>query len=243
MPGNADFRWDEFDAVAYLNHNYVGMRDDDRALLEFTRDFFSSAGLGDSCDAGDVGAGTNLYPALAMLPWSKRITLVEHSARNQDWLDSEIHRYSDCWDPFWDLLRENVAYEDVTDPRAALASRAEVTKGSIFDLPRWQWDLGTMFFVAESISPRPEEFEAAVAAFVGTLRPGAPFAAAFMENSEGYDVGDLRFPAVKRTEDDVQSVFKGRAKDVRTERLGLDHNPVRAGYTGMIFASGWATGE
>ena len=34
----------------------------------------------------------------------------------------------------------------------------------MFDLPKARWDLGTMFFVAESITEDPAEFRAAVAA-------------------------------------------------------------------------------
>ena len=51
-----------------------------------------------------------------------------------------------------------------------------------------------MFFVAESITEDPAEFHAALARFVGALKPGAPFAAAFMAGSDGYPVAGTRFP-------------------------------------------------
>jgi hypothetical protein len=74
----------------------------------------------------------------------------------------------------------------------------------VFELPASQWDLGTMFFVAESITEAPEEFRAAVAGFIGALRPGAPFAAAFMAGSDGYPVAGTYFPALPITPDDVR---------------------------------------
>lgn len=44
----------------------------------------------------------------------------------------------------------------------------------MFDLPRARWNLGTMFFVAESITVDPAELRAAVAAFTGALTPRCP---------------------------------------------------------------------
>ena len=61
-----------------------------------------------------------------------------------------------------------------------------------------------MFFVAESITEDPEEFRAAVASFVSALKPGAPFATAFMAGSHGYPVADTCFPALPITPDDVR---------------------------------------
>jgi hypothetical protein len=240
MASNADFPWDEFDASSYLRHNYRLLRDDDKAILELVRDFFASAALDDRHEGGDVGTGANLYPALSLLPWCKKITLVEHSMRNCAWLTEEIRAYSPSWDPFWDVLRVDPRYAAIQDPRAALANRATVTKGSVFDLAPRQWDIGTMFFVAESISTRRREFEGAVRSFLRSLVPPAPFAAAFMENSLGYDVGAQRFPAVPVTPADVRASFNGGASDLLVDQITLGDNPLRDGYTGMILVRGRA---
>ena len=95
-----------------------------------------------------------------------------------------------------------------------------------------------MLFVAESISPALSEFHAALGSFIGSLRPGAPFAAAFMENSLGYDVGAHRFPAVAITKDEVESCLLGKAEYLEIHRLGKTRNPLRDGYDGMILATG-----
>jgi hypothetical protein len=99
-----------------------------------------------------------------------------------------------------------------------------------------------MFFVAESLSDDRSEFEDAVARFLGVLRPGAPFAAAFMEKSVGYDVGGTRFPATAVDADDVFDVLRRGAEDLRVERIDADDDPLRDGYTGMLLAMGRVAG-
>jgi hypothetical protein len=235
--GNADFPWDEFDSVAYVDHNYKIMRQDDREILARVRDHFIATVGEDRAVGGDVGAGPNLYPALAMVPWCDSLELAEFSGRNCEWLGRETQSYGRNWDAFWDLLSERPAYAAVPDPRAAVA-RSRITRSSLFDLGTDRWSIGTMFFVAESISARPDEFERGVAAFLQALRPGSPFAAAFMESSTGYEVGIRHFPAVPVRSKQVKACFAGRTSSLVVERIPLADNPLRDGYTGMILALG-----
>ncbi|MDQ4037203.1 MAG: SCO2525 family SAM-dependent methyltransferase [Actinomycetota bacterium] len=237
---NSHFPWDDFDSSWYLDHNYKKLRDDDRQIIEIVRDFFVTFGLPNHrYEHGiDVGAGTNLYPALTMLPLCDKITLYEYAASNFSWLQHEIHSYSPSWDPFWDLLANEPTYKLVDSPREVLATTARVEKGSVFDLPELRWDIGTMFFVAESISFELSEFQAALRSFLRSLRPGAPFAAAFMEGSLGYDVSAHRFPAVAITADDVKTYLTGDTEDLKVHRIGTTSNPLRDGYEGMILATG-----
>jgi len=235
--------WDEFDSSAYLKDNYVVLRDDDRQIVELVRDFFVGATFDVPLKGVDVGSGTNIYPALAMLPWCDHLDLCEYSAQNVEWLKNEIRAYSDSWDPFWDVLSEKPAYQAIDNPREALLKRAQVSKESIYELPADTWDIGTMFFVAESISDQAAEFELAVRKFVAALRPGAPFAAAFMENSTGYDVGALRFPAVSIGLSDVRDLLAPCTTDLAVDSIGPGSDPLREGYTGMILARGRAAAE
>jgi hypothetical protein len=97
-----------------------------------------------------------------------------------------------------------------------------------------------MFFVAESITKKPEEFRAAIGHFVRALTPGAPFAAAFMAGSDGYEVAETVFPAVPITPDDVMGHLTALGVDnPRVELLKTTHR-VRDGYAGMIVATGFA---
>src|SRR5215470_5845419 len=246
--GNADYSWDDFDSTEYFEHNYSELRPDDAQILEAVRDFFckvdcsggAGGGLGGRPTRGlDVGSGSNLYPALAMLPFcAGGLTLWEYSARNIDWLCREVGSYSKSWDLFWERLAVSPPYQGIADPRAALAERARVHQGSIFDLPTASWDVGTMFFVSESLTEDEIEFSRATRCFVAALRPGAPFAAAFMENSTGYDVGDRRFPAVEVTVESVRHCLEGVSGSLDISRVDIGGDPLRAGYTGMILALG-----
>jgi hypothetical protein len=236
--GNARFPWDEFDTASYLRHNYRDLRSDDRQILEVVRDFLVDFLPGGQAEGLDLGSGPNLYPALAMLPLCSKITLVERSLSNVTWLRDEVKHYGPSWNPFWELLCEQPRYRALADPRAALADRVSVEPGSVFDLPRRRWQVGTMFFVAESISDRRDEFEAAIRRFAQALCAGAPFAAAFMENSLGYDVGGHRFPAVAVDADYICSILQPEADDLRISRIGIGSEVLRPGYTGMITVCG-----
>jgi hypothetical protein len=247
IPGNADFVWESFDSAAYLDHNYKTLRADDSEILGRVRDHFAdhfaeadADGRDLGLSGGDVGAGPNLYPALSLLPWCDEIELVEYSLANCAWLRREVKHFGVNWDPFWELLRERPAYAAVADPRQRLAETARVVQGSALERGERTWDIATMFFVAESISGRFVEFRAVTAEFVRRLRPGAPFAAAFMEGSIGLDVGNVRYAAVPVGPRDVADCLAAETS-VRVERISLADNPLRQGYTGMLLALGTKT--
>jgi hypothetical protein len=240
---NSQAPWDSFDAQEYFSHNYRTLREDDREILEAVRDHFGNHfGLGGTANlAGlDVGAGTNLYPALSMLPWCSTITLFERAPRNVEWLRDEVEEYGANWDEFWQVLTEHPAYRAVDDPRHRLAAAAAVLPGDLFtQLGVATADIGTMFFVAESLSTARDEYRGAIDHFARALRPGAPFAVAFMENSDGYPVGGHKFPAYKVDEPEVIDSLRAYAEsDLTVSRIPVPGDPLRAGYTGMLFALG-----
>lgn len=246
---NGDYPWDEFDPEEYLRQNYADIREDDRSVLSFVRDFFADAFADDPIRAGrsgiDVGTGTNLYPTLAMLPFCDRLTLYEYSLANVDWL---IRQRDDCWPTwagiwgrFWLVLCERSAYAELAgDPKLELTKCAEVTEGSVFTLGAsgQQWDIGTMFFVAESITPRHSEFVAAIGNFLDALRPGAPFAIGLMAHSTGYRVAGTHFPATAISREDVLRCLRGRAVGIVVHHTVAERNPLRPGYSGMIVTCG-----
>lgn len=241
--GNADYPWDDFDSNWYLDHNYRNLRDDDREIIQLIGEFFASLPEGPPRRGIDVGTGANLYPMLAMLPLCDKITLCERSATNVSWLRAEVKSYNRSWDGFWRALSESqpALYKKVDDPRAAVREQARVRKKSIFKLAKSRWDVGTMFFVAESITERLEEFRHATHIFLRSLRSGAPFAAAFMKKSQGYWVGGHHYPAVAVDEDDIDRCLRGVASGVKIETINKTvSNPLRDGYDGMIVATGMA---
>jgi hypothetical protein len=245
--GNRDYPWDEFSPEEYFKYNYVGFREDDRQIVEIVRKFFVEAFSGHPLPSGargiDVGTGANLYPALTMLPFCDSITLYEYSASNVAWLKSQNAAgwpsWNEAWDKFWADLCMDSAYENVSNPKEELSRRVSIVQGDVLDLPiHERWDTGTMFFVAESITSKRDEFNEAVDHFFAMLKPAAPFAMAFMEHSEGYHVGTQPFPATDIGLNDVSECLGARADNVKLHRLGPGNKPLRERYEGMIVAHG-----
>jgi hypothetical protein len=241
---NADCPWDLFDSDAYQRRNYRTLHDLDRGIIEHIGRFFAAQHQARTKNDGtvwhgiDVGPGTNLYPALAMLPLASTITLWEHSSTNVAWLEGETRPYRRSWEPFWKALAaSDPLYSHLDHPDEALATTVKIEKGSVFDLPEERWDVGTMFFVAESITGDHAEFESATRRFLRSLKPGAPFVAAFMENSRGYSVGHQRFPAVAITDRDLQPVLSELADAHKIHRIA-SREIFREGYDGMILVTG-----
>jgi len=250
---NADAPWDTFSSQDYWRHNYEAVQPEDREIIGRVSNFFIRAFSGRTRvqHAIDVGSGANLYPALLMLPWTDQILLSDFSASNVGWLRRQVLDDDSGWDwqPFWHEMDKREGYNQIGDPRkqlgeACLAEQglAGVEKRSVFDLPRAQWQLGTMFFVAESITQERTEFHAALRGFVGALTPGAPFAATFMAESTGYPVAGIPFPALPVTPDDIIDHFSRLGTSDLDVYLNQTQHRVRPGYTGMIVATGFAGG-
>jgi len=248
---NADAPWNMFSSRDYWRRNYRKLHPEDREIIGRVSHFFASALAG--CPpvqrAIDVGAGTNLYPALLMLPWAEQILLTDFSKSNVSWLQDQLADQVSPWPwrHFWWEMREAKGYSDVNGPRERLREAcagepgdAGVEQLSVFDLPRARWNLGTMFFVAESITKDPEEFGTAIEAFVGALTPGAPFAAAFMAGSNGYRVEGTRFPALPIEADDVRRHLDELGVREPSVDVLDTKSRVRKGYTGMIVATGFS---
>jgi hypothetical protein len=251
---NDDAPWNAFSSDDYWRRNYHELQAEDQEIIRRVSRFFVYAFAGRSAARRgvDVGSGTNLYPALLMLPWAEKILLTDFSASNVHWLRRQLDNDGAVWKwrPFWHEVHEAAGYNQIGEPRKQLREAcvsepgcAGIEQRSVFDLPKAQWELGTMFFVAESITEDPREFRAAVAGFAGALKPGAPFAAAFMAGSDGYSVAGTRFPALPITPDDVRLHFAELgASELSVELLRTTHR-VRDGYEGMIVATGFACGR
>jgi hypothetical protein len=251
---NADVPWNMFSSQDYWRRNYREPQAEDQEIIRRVSRFFVAARAGRPRvrQGIDVGSGTNLYPALLMLPWTEKILLSDFSASNVDWLR---HHVADdtatwTWQPFWHELHKVKGYNQIGAPRKQLREAcangpglAGIEQRSVFDLPAAQWDIGTMFFVAESITEDPAEFRAAIAGFVGALRPGAPFAATFMAGSAGYPVADTHFPALPVTRADVQEQFTALGAGGLSVELLSTKPLVRDGYQGMVVATGFADGH
>ncbi len=236
--------WSEFDADGYWKINYAAVFPEDAQIIRFASNFLVQA-CGDRPPieaAVDVGAGTNLYPALLMLPWTRRLVLTDYAATNIDWLTGNLADAPGewAWRPFWDLMADRPGYREVEDPRHQLATGHEISQLSVFDLPARTWDLGSMFFVADGITSDLAEFERAVRKFLGALNDGAPFLMAFMESSSGYEVSGVMFPAVRVTLDSLKGLLLSLPV-TGTNVLQTDSSVrrLRPGYDAMLLVTGY----
>lgn len=240
---NSDVNWDTFDSAAYFVHNYGDLRPDDTQIIRIVADHFAESLPGRPPGrAIDVGTGANLYPAMIMMPYATELTLLEQASSNREWLRAELEDPHPSWSSFWNEVAEGrPAYRRIEQASGGKTSRAlravsRVQAGSVFDLQPDQYDLGTMFFVAESITTQIDEFERAAGQFIDSLKPTAPFAAAFMCDSSGYLVGDRHFPACSVNEKDVDRALARAATDVKI--VYVESKDLREGYGGMIVATG-----
>jgi len=245
MDRNADAPWSKFDPEVYVDNNYRTPLEVDLLIVRLMRDYFSRCFMGavpESVRGVDVGAGANLYPALSMLPWCEKVLLLEYARPNVEYLERQISPggLDEAWDAFWDVLRQAPAYRDI-EPRGRVSEIVRVERANLFDLDgQRRWDIGTMFFVADSMSECPEEFRRGVRCFMNALGEGAPFAAAFMKESVGYRVGEHDYPAYRVNEDRVRESLEPFTAELEIHDL---HHMVRPGHEGMLLALGRRNSE
>lgn len=235
---NNDFAWDRFDPDAYVEHYYSDPHPDDDDVVRLTVAALASLGRRD-LEVVDVGTGPNLFPLFAALPLARQLTVWEYAASNVDWLRRELGRgeLRKPWDHFWPVAASahGAGVALPANPVAALAGKVEVVQGSIFDLPPRRWDAATMFFCAESITARQDEFEKACQSFARAVKPGGILAAAFLAGSRGYSVAGQDYPAVSVTPETLQRAFDGLSRDLEVRGIGEMGEEIRSGYSGMVF--------
>lgn len=244
--GNADYQWSQFDSEAYFQHYYGEPHPDDDLVIRCAVEAMKQAPpLGSDLDVIDVGTGPNLIPFFCALPRARRLTAWEYSESNVRWLEADLQRddMRPQWQHFWKVTREAYGpdWQLPDNPIPALRAKSTLTCASIFDLPKHTWDAATMFFCAESITERQDEFEAACLAFARCVKPGGALAAAFLVRSAGYVVAERPFPVLSLTAESIEDIFNRHAKGVRAERIGIVEREIRSGYSGFIFLTGTAT--
>jgi len=258
MEKNSSIDWDRFDPVPYQEKNYSPqVRDDDARIIlacanHFKKHFLEHPQTEDYPIGVDMGAGSNLYPAMTMMPLTAEIVLIDPGQANLDWLKSEIRllRSGDRealerWDPYWDRAREaGNPWLNTTLTWAMARTALNTSRADLLSLGMEQaFDLGTMCFVAESMTSSRAEFAAAVCSFLRSLQPGAPYAIACMAESTGYAVGGVDYPAVPITANDLfatlsECQYTGHEL-VYVKAVPVPKGvPLREGHHGMLLALG-----
>jgi SAM-dependent methyltransferase len=242
---NADYQWDKFDSEAYFQHYYGEPHPDDELVIRSAVEALKQAlPAGPDLDMVDVGTGPNLIPFFCALPRAKSLTAWEYAKSNVEWLERELQRETlrPQWQHFWRVTREayGTGWALPESPIEALRTKVHPRQGSIFDLPERRWDAATMFFCAESITERQDEFEAACAALARCVKPGGALCAAFLVRSGGYEVSGHKFPVLHLNAGTIETVFKRHAVDVKAELIGIVEREIRSGYAGFVFLTGRA---
>jgi hypothetical protein len=242
---NADYPWARFDPEAYFQHYYGEPHaDDDRVIRCAVEAIKRAPPPGAELDIVDVGTGPNLIPFFCALPRARRLTAWEYAESNIAWLERELERdeMRPQWRHFWSVARNAYlpAFRLPETPMPSLRAKCALIRGSIFDLPARMWDAATMFFCAESITERQDEFEAACAAFASCVKPGGALVAAFLVRSAGYVVAERPFPVLPLSPESIEAVFARHADGIEAERIGIVPREIRSGYSGFIFLTGTA---
>lgn len=241
--GNADYQWSQLNSEAYFQHYYGEPHADDDHVIRCAVAAMkaippSSAGL----NIIDVGTGPNLIPFMCAMPRARSLTAWEFAESNVNWLRADLQRQTlrPQWQHFWSVTKDayGAGWRLPDNPIPALAAMSRVTRGSVFDLPKRRWDAATMFFCAESITEREDEFAAAVAGYAQCVKPGGALAAAFLVRSAGYEVSGHRFPVLHLSPEAIETTFSRHALDVKAERIGLVEREIRSGYSGFVFLTG-----
>jgi hypothetical protein len=240
---NAAYPWNVFDAEAYFQHYYGEPHPDDEQVIRCAVAALREAlPRGALLDILDVGTGPNLIPAFCALPRARTLTAWDYAPTNVAWLHAELAR-SDLrpqWRHFWEVARASwgPTANLADNPLPQLRASMHIQQGSIFDLPSRAFDAATMFFCAESITARRDEFDAALAAFARAVRSGGLAAAAFLVRSAGYEVAGQPFPVLALTADDIETAFARHVTLPSFQRIGIIDRQIRSGYAGFVFATG-----
>jgi hypothetical protein len=228
----------QFDPETYLAHYYKEPHPDDDLVLKMTCEALRDAQPSGPLDTVDVGTGPNLYPLFAALPRARALTAWDYAKPNIDWLRNELASSTmrPQWEHFWAVAREawGGGPELPANPIPELKRKTEPHQGSIFDLPKRNWDAATMFFCAEAVTTVQSEFDEACACFAKSVKPGGTLVAAFLVNSGSYELDGRRSPVMTLTEDSLRATFKKVAESVETRPIGIVKEEVRSGYTGMV---------
>jgi hypothetical protein len=239
---NRDVDWNAWPVEHYLAENYRQIHPADLAVIEHHSRFYGQLPP-DSVDRSvEFGAGPNLYPLMLAASVSRHIEAVEPSAASVAYLTGQLANGPEpSWDEFYRACRQRLPSLPAELDEAM--RRVEVRQGGAEAVEPDTYGLASMHFVAESVTEDRDEFRALCARFVGSVRPGAPLVAAFMENMGRYGLGDgSRWPGYPVDTDRVADAFAEITDELVLSRIDADETLPDYGYTGMVLLTGRRAG-
>lgn len=237
MLRNRDADWDAWPVADYLAENYRRLHRADEAVIDHHSAVYAAIPAGSLDRTVEVGAGPNLYPLAMAAAASRLVHAVEPSAASVAYLRGQLRDGPDpTWDPFYARCRRR---NPALPPSLAQAlSRVRVTRADAFALPEGRYALGSMNFVAESVTEDRAEFAAFCGAFARAVRPGGHLVASFMENMGRYSIsGGREWPGVPVDSEKISEAFAPYTVDLVVRRIDADPDLPDWGYTGMVLLS------
>jgi hypothetical protein len=116
------------------------------------------------------------------------------------------------WQKFEDKMAENELWHDAIARACALGT---ADYQDIFELESNQADAGSMFYVAESITPNRAECERAANCFLDAIRPNGLVIWAAMTGSDGYDTAGNTFSATWLDPQDMIDSAEDKVRNIR----------------------------
>ncbi|MEV7081142.1 class I SAM-dependent methyltransferase [Streptomyces sp. NPDC093516] len=237
---NDDVDWDRWPVADYLAENYREVHASDAAVMAHHAAFYRALPAGGIARAVEFGAGPNLYPLMLASAACRRIDAVEAGASNVAYLQDQIcHRIDASWLPFHALCRRLDPRVPAT-PAGALAP-VDIVHADARALPPGRYELGSMHFVAESVTEDFAEFADFCRAFVRAVAPGGYLVAAFMENMPTYRIGPAsRWPGCPVGPATISEVFTPLTRDLHLTHIDPDPALPDHGDSGMVLLTGVA---
>ncbi len=223
--------WNGFPTTTYLTNNYGVLHEEDMRIMQLTADFYKSINPIDSVI--DVGTGPNLYPALTLLPFAKKITLTDISESNLKFLREQTVSPSHIWSQYWRMLmKHDRAYRSGLYPQKL--QTVAVRKHNILTATSRRYTLATSHFCLEAISNQIDVFMNACKRFTELVHPDGYLVAVFMENSTHYFVDGVRYPTITVNQTLLLQIFGRLTKNINIVRIPRSKKPIRSGYSGIL---------
>jgi len=231
---NADVDWDRWPVAEYLAENYRQLHPADAAVIDHHSAFYRRFPPRSVARSLEFGAGPNLYPLMLAAGASRRIDAVEPGAASVAYLRRQVSRGADpSWLPFYERCRSR--NPDLPPTLAQALARVTVIHGGVGKLSERGYAVGSMNFVAESVTERADEFTGLCRAFAAAVAPGGHLVAAFMENMGRYRIGTgPPWPGFPVDAAAVRAAFAPLTDALLVDRIDADPTLPEYGYTGMV---------
>jgi hypothetical protein len=192
-------------------------------LLEYAQKaFWKELANGQQLLMSDVGSGAAFHTSFFLTGLAKALKinnyemdLIEPTRASREVMRRSLYGkeledmplQEALWNPFRDLMKDqggadwNNRFDDIRD-------HARIVNGDIFELPKNRYHVAMTVYTPCSIADTIEEFDQAIKAFVGSIKPGGLVLSILTEGSRGWPAGVSWLPAAPITKEVVEESFR-----------------------------------